>query len=64
MSVAMAYLQDLTEDDLYFIVTTVVDKRQDYDYICNLLKDKPDFIDIMLENEKLFHRVQGTRIFC
>lgn len=59
MSVAMAYLQDLTEDDLYFIVTTVVDKRQDYDYICNLLKDKPDFIDIMLENEKLFHRVQG-----
>ncbi len=54
----MAYLQDLSESDLYFIVTTVVDKRQDYDYLCELLKDKPDFIDIMLDDEKLFHRVR------
>jgi len=36
----------------------VVDKRQDYDYIVNLLKDKPDLVDIMLEDEKLFWRVQ------
>ena len=42
MKVAMSYLQDLTEADLYFIVKTVVDKRQDYDYIVDLLKDKPD----------------------
>ncbi|MGI5926332.1 MAG: hypothetical protein ACOX8A_04030 [Thermacetogeniaceae bacterium] len=58
MKVAMSYLQDLTEADLYFIVKTVVDKRQDYDYIVNLLKDKPDLVDIMLEDEKLFWRVQ------
>ncbi|NPV28862.1 MAG: hypothetical protein HPY58_04250 [Firmicutes bacterium] len=58
MSVAMAYLRDLSEADLYFIVTTVVTKRRDYDYLCALLKDKPDFIDIMLDDEKLFMRVQ------
>lgn len=58
MSVAMAYLQDLSEIDLYFIITTVVTKRQDHDYLCNLLKDKPDFIDIMLEDEKLFQKVK------
>ncbi len=58
MSVAMAYLQDLTDDDIYFIVRTIVDKRQDYDHICELLKDKPDLVEIMLEDEKLFWRVQ------
>lgn len=64
MSVAMMYLQDLSEADLQFIVTTVVTKRQDYDYLCNLLKDKPDFIDIMLEDEKLFHRVVEDEDIC
>ena len=57
MSVAMVYLQDLSEADLYFIVTTIVDKRQDYDHICDLLKDKPDLVEIMLDDEKLFWRV-------
>lgn len=58
MSVAMAYLQDLSEADLYFIVKTVVDKRQDHDHIVGLLKDKPDLVEIMLDDEKLFWRVQ------
>lgn len=58
MSVAMMYLQDLSDTDLHFIVTTVVTKRQDHDHICNLLKDKPDFIDIMLDDEKLFYRIR------
>jgi hypothetical protein len=57
MSVTMAYLQDLSEADLSFVVKTIVDKRQDHDYICDLLKDKPDLVEIMLENEKLFERV-------
>jgi len=61
VSVAMTYLKDLSEADLYFIVTTVVTKRRDYDYLCGLLKDKPDFIDIMLEDEKLFRRVQEDK---
>jgi len=60
MSVAMAYLQDLSDADLSFIVRTVVDKRQDYDYICDLLRDKPDLVEIMLEDEKLYRRVQET----
>lgn len=58
MSVALAYLQDLSEADLYFVVTTVVDKRQDHDYICNLLRDKPDLVEIMLDDDKLFRRVR------
>ena len=57
MSVAMSYLQDLSDSDLDFIVKTVVNKRQDHDYLRNFLKDKPDFIDIMLEDEKLFSRI-------
>lgn len=57
MSVTMAYLQDLSEADLSFVVKTIVDKRQDHDHICNLLKDKPDLVEIMLEDEKLFQRV-------
>ncbi len=61
MSVAMSYLQDLSDSDLNFIVKTVVTKRQDHDYLCNFLKDKPDFIDIMLEDEKLFGRVQEEK---
>lgn len=61
MSVAMAYLQDLSEADLYFIVRTIVDKRQDYDYICDLLKDKPDLVEIMLEDEKLYWQVQEEK---
>jgi hypothetical protein len=59
MSVAMSYLEDLSEADLNFIVRTVVTKRNDHDYLCHFLKDKPDFIDIMLEDEKLFQRIQG-----
>ena len=64
MSVAMAYLQDLSEADLYFIVRTIVDKRQDYDYICDLLKDKPDLVEIMLEDEKLYWQVQEEDQGC
>lgn len=58
MSVAMNYLQGLSDSDLDFIVKTVVTKRQDHDYLRNFLKDKPDFIDIMLEDEKLFSRIR------
>lgn len=61
MSVAMAYLQDLSEADLSFIVRTIVDKRQDHDYICDLLKDKPDLVEIMLDDEKLYWRVQEEK---
>lgn len=58
MSVAMSYLEDLSEADLNFIIKTVVTKRQDHDFLCLFLKDKPDFIDIMLDDEKLFHRIR------
>jgi hypothetical protein len=59
MSVAINYLRSLTEADLYFIVTSLVNKRQDYQYLCRLLKDKPDLIEIMLDDERLFPCVLG-----
>jgi predicted DNA binding CopG/RHH family protein len=61
MSVAMSYLQDISDSDLDFIVKTVVTKRQDHDYLRHFLKDKPDFIDIMLDDEKLFSRIKSEK---
>jgi len=61
MSVAMSYLQEISDSDLDFIVKTVVTKRQDHDYLRHFLKDKPDFIEIMLEDENLFRRINSEK---
>jgi hypothetical protein len=61
MNVAMSYLQDLSDSDLDFVVKTVVTKRRDHDYLRDFLKDKPDFLDIMLEDEKLFRRIEEEK---
>jgi hypothetical protein len=61
MSVAMSYLQDLSGSDLDFIIKTVVTKRQDHDYLRSFLRDKPDLIDIMLDDEKLFTRIASDK---
>jgi hypothetical protein len=58
MSAAMAYLQELTEPDLLFLVSSLVTKRQDHQHLCQLLQDKPDLIDIMLDDERLFPLVR------
>ncbi|MGQ9531625.1 MAG: hypothetical protein ACUVTQ_02345 [Desulfotomaculales bacterium] len=50
-------LRRLPERDLRFIVNTVATRRRDHDYICELVRDKPDLIDIMLNDERLFQRV-------
>ncbi|MBC7106863.1 MAG: hypothetical protein H5T97_13100, partial [Firmicutes bacterium] len=52
-------LRRLPERDLRFVVNTVATKRRDHDHICDLVRDKPDLIDIMLNDERLFQRVMG-----
>jgi len=49
----------MSESDLRFIVETVATRRSDHDHIIELARDKPDFLEVMLEDEKLFWRVIG-----
>jgi len=47
----------LTETDLRFIVETVANRRTDHDHIIELLRDKDDLLEPMLEDPKLFDRL-------
>src|SRR5260370_21783613 len=48
----------LSESDLRFLVETVATSRRDYDHIVNLIRDKEDLLEPMLENPKL------TELLC
>ncbi len=50
-------LQNLSEQDLWFLVTTCADRRTDHDHVAKLVRDKPDLLAIMLEDEKLYRRL-------
>src|SRR6516164_5387581 len=47
----------LTESDLRFVVETVITRRRDYDHIVQLLRDKEDLLEPMLEDPKLIERL-------
>lgn len=47
----------LTESDLRFLVETVATRRRDYDHIVNLVRDKEDLLEPMLEDPKLAERL-------
>src|SRR5262245_40681987 len=47
----------LTESDLRFLVETVATSRRDYDHIVDLVRDKEDLLEIMLEDPKLTERI-------
>ena len=47
----------LTESDLRFLVETVATRRRDYDHIVNLVRDKEDLLEPMLEDPKLTERL-------
>lgn len=53
----MGLSSKLSPADLQFVVTTVATRRQDYDHVASLVRDKDDFLEIMLEDESLFDRV-------
>jgi hypothetical protein len=47
----------LTEPDLKFVVETVATKRRDHDHIIDLVRDKDDLLEPMLEDPKLVERL-------
>jgi hypothetical protein len=47
----------LSESDLRFLVETVATNRRDYDHIVNLIRDKEDLLEPMLEDPKLAARL-------
>ncbi len=47
----------LTESDLRFLVETVATDRKDHDHIIELVRDKKDFLEQMLEDPKLLERL-------
>lgn len=47
----------LSDSDLRFVVRTVATQRQDHDRVAEIVRDKPDILDVMLEDERLFRRV-------
>jgi hypothetical protein len=47
----------LSESDLRFLVETVATRRRDYDHIVNLVRDKEDLLEPMLEDPKLVERL-------
>jgi hypothetical protein len=47
----------LSESDLRFLVETVATNRRDYDHITNLIRDKEDLLEPMLEDPQLTERL-------
>src|SRR5258707_1790591 len=48
---------NLSESDLRFLVESVATNRRDYDHIVNLIRDKEDLVEPMLEDPKLVERL-------
>ncbi len=53
-------LSNLSHSDLSFVVRTVATERTDHEHVIEIVKDKPDFLEVMLEDDKLFERVTGN----
>ncbi len=47
----------LSESDLRFLVETVATNRRDYEHIVNLIRDKDDLLEPMLDDPKLTERL-------
>ena len=47
----------LSETDIRFLVETVATKRQDHEHVVQLVKEKDDFLEQMLEDPKLAGRI-------
>src|SRR6516165_11077871 len=47
----------LNETDLRFLIETVATERRDYEHIADLVRDKEDLLNSMLEDPKLLDRL-------
>src|SRR5260221_1857467 len=50
-------MRHLSDSDLLFLVETVATDRRDYDPIVNLIRDKEDLLEPMLQDPKLVRRL-------
>lgn len=48
----------LTDRDLAFVVRATSTRRTDFDRIRDIIKDKPDFLEILLEDDRVYRRMQ------
>jgi hypothetical protein len=53
----VAVTMRLSDSDLRFIVETVATERRDYDHVIELVRDKPDLLEPMLQDRKLSERL-------
>jgi hypothetical protein len=53
----------LTEQDLDFVVETVASQRLDREQVKGIVRDKADFMEVMLEDERLFRRVMEEDVW-
>lgn len=54
----------LTEEDLDFLVRTVATRRQDYDHIKSIVRDKAGLLEPMLGEGQLFQRVMAEEAWA
>ena len=47
----------LSDADLRFVVSAVATQREDHDRVVEIIRDKPDILDVMLDDPKLFRRI-------
>lgn len=47
----------LTDRDLEFIVKATATRRTDHDKIREIIRDKPDFLEVLLDDERVFARM-------
>ncbi len=47
----------LSDSDLRFVVETTATQRTDHERVMEIVRDKPDLLDLMLDDEKLFRSV-------
>jgi hypothetical protein len=50
-------LMRISEADLRFLVQTVATARSDHEHVMNVVRDKPDILDRMLDDDTLFRRI-------
>jgi len=55
-------LENLSKEDILFLVQNYVTKRKDYKHIANLIKEDTDIISQMIENQRVLEKVKESDI--
>lgn len=49
--------RQLTDRDLEFVIRATSSRRTDYDRIREIVRDKPDFLEVLLEDDRVFQKM-------